>query len=351
VSGVDQGLFLELARRGQRFPIAADLTLHEQAEPEKARRDAAMLGRVIAESAKRWGCPLGLPLMDLRLEKADIVRGLGVPEEEAEAFHFAERPPESLPERPFPEAQAAAIGAIRWIRAHTALVPCGIAIGPFSLLTRLLADPITPLALLARGGDGREDPGIEVAQRARQLAAETVERSVGAQLEAGAEVIIICEPSASTAYLSPRQMRAGGGLFEEFVLAPNRRLRDRIREAGALLFFHNCGELTDAMVAAFAADLHPEVLSLGSSRDLAADAALVPEDVVLYGNLPTRRFYSDSAMPVAEVGRLTGELVARMRAKGHAHIPGSECDVLHVEGAAETIGVKLAEFMKAEPVA
>jgi hypothetical protein len=40
-----------------------------------------------------------------------------------------------------------------------------------------------------------------------------------------------------------------------------------------------------------------------------------------------------------------------MRATGHAHIPGSECDVLHVEGAAETIGLKLAEFMKAEPVA
>lgn len=351
MSGVDQGLFLDLARRSLRFPIAADLTLHEQAEPETARRDATILGRVIAESAKRWGCPIGLPLMDLRLEKADLVSRLGLPAEEAERFHFAEPPPDTLPERPFPEAHAAAIGAIRWVRAHTALVPCGITIGPFSLLTRLLADPITPLALLARGGDGREDPEIEVALRARKLAMETVERSVGAQLEAGAEVIIVCEPSASTAYLSPRQMRAGGGLFEEFVLAPNRRLRDRIRAAGALLFFHNCGELTDAMVAAFGADLHPEVLSLGSSRDLAADTALAPEDVVLYGNLPTRRFYSDSAMPAEEVVRLTVDLVARMRATGHAHIPGSECDVLHVDGAAETIGVKLAAFMKAEPEA
>lgn len=347
MSGVDRGLFLELARRGLRFPIATDLTLHEQAEPETARRDATLLGRVIAESAKRWSCPLGMPLMDLRLEKADLAGRLGVPAEAAEGFHFTERPPETLPERPFPEAQAAAIGAIRWIRANTALTPCGIVIGPFSLLTRLLADPITPLALLARGGDGREDPGIEVALRARKLAMETVERSVAAQLEAGARVMIVCEPSASTAYLSPRQMRAGGGLFEEFVLAPNRRLRDLIRAAGALLFFHNCGDLTDAMVAAFGADLHPEVLSLGSSRDLAADAALAPGDVVLYGNLPTRRFYSDSAMPVEEVVRLTVDLVARMRATGHAHIPGSECDVLHVEGAAETIGAKLAEFMQA----
>ncbi|MBE7544756.1 MAG: hypothetical protein M9913_21235 [Bryobacteraceae bacterium] len=348
---MDRGLFLELARRGLRFPIATDLTLHEQAEPETARRDATLLGRVIAESAKRWSCPLGMPLMDLRLEKADLAGRLGVPAEAAEGFHFTERPPETLPERPFPEVQAAAIGAIRWVRAHTALVPCGITIGPFSLLTRLLADPITPLALLARGGDGREDPGIEVALRARKLAMETVERSVAAQLEAGARVMIVCEPSASTAYLSPRQMRAGGGLFEEFVLAPNRRLRDLIRAAGALLFFHNCGDLTDAMVAAFGADLHPEVLSLGSSRDLAADAALAPGDVVLYGNLPTRRFFSDSAMPVEEVVRLTVDLVARMRATGHAHIPGSECDVLHVEGAAETIGVKLAAFMKAEPTA
>ena len=66
----------------------------------------------------------------------------------------------------------------------------------------------------------------------------------------------------------------------------------------------------------------------------------MPEDVVLYGNLPTRSFYSDSAMPVEEVVRLTKELAAQMKACGHAHIPGSECDVLFVPEAGETIREK-----------
>lgn len=346
---MDRGLFLNLARRGIRFPIATDLALHEHRDPEGVRRDPAELGRVIARSAARWRCPLAVPLMDLRLEKADLLNAFGVPEEQAESFHLTERPPASLPPRLFLPAHAAAIGAIRWIAEHTALVPAGMTIGPFSLLTRLLADPITPLALLARGLDEHDDPAIGIARRARQLASETVERSVDAQLRAGAQAVMVCEPSASTAYLSPRQMRAGSTLFEDFVLRPNRALRDRIHAGGALLFFHNCGELTEGMVRAFGHDLHPEVLSLGSSRDLAADAALVPADVVLYGNLPTRRFYSDGALPGAEVRRLTAGLIARMRAGGHAHIPGSECDVLHVPGASETILAKLDILMSAEP--
>lgn len=346
---MDRGLFLNLARRGLRFPIATDLTLHEHPDPEQARRDPATLGRIVALSAGRWQCPVAIPLMDLRLEKADLLSALGIPEEQAESFHFTERPPAAVPRRLFLPAHAAAIGAIRWIRDHTTLIPCGMTIGPFSLLTRLLADPITPLALLARGMQEDEDVSIDIALRARQLAIATVTRSVRAQLEAGAQVVIVCEPSASIAYLSPRQQRAGATLFEHFVLAPNRALRDQIHAAGALLFFHNCGELTNDMVAAFGQDLHPEVLSLGSSRDLAADAGLVPEDTVLYGNLPTRRFYSDSALPASEVAALTVSLVARMRAAGHAHITGSECDVLHVAGAMKAIERKLSILMNAEP--
>jgi hypothetical protein len=351
VNAVDRGLFLNLARRGLRFPIATDLTLHQHANPEQARRDPLALGRIIALSAQRWNCPLAIPLMDLRLEKADLLSALGVPEEEAEAFHFDERPPAALPRRLFLPPHAAAIGAIRWVREHTSLIPCGMTIGPFSLLTRLLADPITPLALLARGLGEDDDPAIGIALRARQLAISTVERSVRAQLEAGARVVIVCEPSASIAYLSPRQLRAGATLFEDFVLAPNRALRDLIHASDALLFFHNCGELTDEMVSTFGHDIHPEALSFGSSRDLAADAALVPEDTVLYGNLPTRRFYSDSSLPPEEVASLTAALLARVQATGHPHILGSECDVLHVPGSTDTIERKLSIVMSTEPAA
>jgi hypothetical protein len=99
------------------------------------------------------------------------------------------------------------------------------------------------------------------------------------------------------------------------------------------------------MVEAFANRIHPAILSLGSSRKLWEDASLVPMDVVLFGNLPTKSFYSDGAMPIEEVVRRTNELVANMKACGHPHILGSECDVLFVPEAADAIRKKVDAMM------
>ncbi|MCL4402088.1 MAG: hypothetical protein M1436_05420, partial [Acidobacteria bacterium] len=49
----------------------------------------------------------------------------------------------------------------------------------------------------------------------------------------------------------------------------------------------------------------------------------------------------DTTMPDGEVLRRAGEIVERMAACGHPHILGSECDVLHVPEAAETIRRKV----------
>jgi hypothetical protein len=75
---------------------------------------------------------------------------------------------------------------------------------------------------------------------------------------------------------------------------------------------------------------------------------VVPEDVVLFGNLPTKTFYSDTAMPIEEVRSLTRETVHRVAACGHAHILGSECDVLHVPDAAETVRRKVDAMLTCE---
>jgi hypothetical protein len=80
------------------------------------------------------------------------------------------------------------------------------------------------------------------------------------------------------------------------------------------------------MVEQFATRLDPAILSMGSSRELWEDAALVPKSVVLFGNLPTRTFYSDEAMPVDRVEVMTLELIEKMRAAGHPHIPYSPSD-------------------------
>jgi hypothetical protein len=99
------------------------------------------------------------------------------------------------------------------------------------------------------------------------------------------------------------------------------------------------------MVRSFGS-LQPVILSLGSSRKLWEDARLVPEDVILYGNLPTKHFYSDAMIGHDDVARLACDLLGRMRATGHPFILGSECDVLHVPEHAETIRRKVDTFVR-----
>ncbi len=66
---------------------------------------------------------------------------------------------------------------------------------------------------------------------------------------------------------------------------------------------------------------------------------------MLYGNLPTKKFYSPQ-LTVAEVESLSRELIIKMRAAAHPFILGSECDVLSVPGSEEEILAKVAAFMK-----
>jgi uroporphyrinogen-III decarboxylase len=340
--------YLELGQAGLRFPIGTDLVLAEEADPESVRKDGAALGRVVERAARRYRSPLAIPLMDLRLEKADLLRHLGIAESELEQFHFRQPPEAELIETlarrkdaPFAEANRAHQEAIRYIACHTDLVPVGMTIGPFSLMTKLVEDPISAVALAGMGLTGEEEPAVRLAEGALELAEIAVARSVAAQIAGGARAIIVCEPAANAVYLSPRQIAAGADIFERFVLEPNLRLKRQMGDAGVDLIFHDCGELTDAMVEAFGRRLHPVMLSLGSSRRLWEDAARVPLDVVLYGNLPTKTFYSDARMPLEEVERLTSELLERMAAAEHPFILGSECDVLSVPEAHETIRRKV----------
>jgi hypothetical protein len=340
------------ARRGLRAPLVTDLFLHEEPDPESARRDGAALARVIERAARRWGSPLGLPLMDLRLEKADLLGRLGLDEDAADRFHLDGPPDEPTrrallaPPEPGP-GSAARDRALSLLARQTDLLPVGMAIGPFSLATKLLKDPITPLALLGSGVSPADDATLRTLLEAHEAAEVAVGHAIRRQLAAGARAILLCEPTASTAFFSPRQLRAGATTFDRLVIAPARRLKALLDESDADLIFHDCGELVPEMVAAFGREIHPAVLSLGSSRRLWEDAALVPDDVVLYGNLPTKSFYSDAAMPAEEVARRTGDLLAAMARCGHPHILGSECDVLHVSESAATIRAKVEVMMTA----
>ncbi len=336
-------LLLDLAARGACFPIGTDLVLSEQSHPEVVKLDGAALGRVMIEAARRWNTPLAVPLMDLAVEKEWLGLALGVARERVDGWHIDGVVPPRLPSAPPTPRLAANAAAIRHVAAHSDLIACGMCIGPFSLMTKLVSDPITPVFT---AGLGETDEDVERVEHLVDLCTDVVLHSIDAQIDAGVRALMVCEPAANTVYFSPKQLAAGADTFERYVMTPNRRIATRLAERGVALIFHDCGELTPGLVGQLAT-LRPAMLSLGASRLLWEDATLVPRDIVLYGNLPSKQFYSDATMPVGRVRELAGELVQRMRATGHPFILGSECDVLNVPGAEIRIREKVKAFLSA----
>jgi uroporphyrinogen-III decarboxylase len=344
--------FLDLATSGAGFPIGSDLVLRDHADAEQILLDGRRLGGVIAAAAARYRMRLALPLMDLTLEKQWLLERLGIRDTELSKYHFTTPPMEEdvarVERRGEPNARLAAnLDAIRFIACETDLVPVGMSIGPFSLATKMIADPISPVFLAGSGVSGDDEPEVALLERVFEMSVRTVLQSVALQLDAGATAIFIAEPAANLFYFSPNQLADGSDVFDRFAIAPNRRVNELLDRRGADLIFHCCGELVEPMVTAFAS-LEPAVLSLGSSRTLWEDARLVPKHVVLYGNVPSKDFYSDKLITVAQVRRQVAELRERMRAVGHPFIAGSECDVLHVDGdAAARIRAKAAAIAEA----
>jgi uroporphyrinogen-III decarboxylase len=347
-------LLLELASQCHRVPIAADLVLHEHPDAGAILRSGERLGAVVAEAAAAFHTPLAFPIMDLRLEKAELLRHFGVAEADVEKFHFS-APPPSEQRRDFarslqqaaPSARVAAnLGALRYIQTQTKLVPIGMCIGPFSLTSKLMADPITPVYLAGSGVTAEEEPDVALLEACLEISQTCVMHQVEQAVAAGAQAVFIAEPAANQIYFSPLQLADGSDVFERCVLGPNRRIAALLATRGVDLMFHCCGELADVMLDGFCS-LHPVLLSLGSSRKLWEDAARVPKDVVLYGNLASKMFYSDQSMPVSRVAEDTARLAAQMAASGHPFILGTECDTLHVPEYAQTIRAKIDCMLKA----
>jgi uroporphyrinogen-III decarboxylase len=351
---MERAFYQKLAQNHLCMPIGADLVLHAEPDPAAVVRDGAALGRVVEKAARRFGTPLAMPLMDLQLEKATMLRGLNLPEGEIATFHFDPAPTNEQMETlrrtiagPQTPRLLAQVEAVAWVAQHAPdLVPCGMTIGPFSLMTKLLKDPITPVYLAGAGMTAAEEPAVAGVERGLELALLVIERSLRAQNEAGAKAIFIAEPAANKVYISPTQIESGSDVFERLVMNSLRRYKAILDEYHADLLFHCCGELTDGMIRDFCT-LDPALLSLGSSRPLWEVAALVPERTVLFGNLPSKRFFSDSALPVTEVEAQARELARRMSALGRPFILGTECDVLSVPGCEQIIMRKVDAFMAA----
>jgi uroporphyrinogen-III decarboxylase len=334
--------YLDLAAAGARMPIGTHLVLHAQPQPEAILLDGRRLGAVITETADRFHTTLAVPFMDLTLEKAALLAACGAAAAEIDTFHFI-APPAVPAESPLTPRMQANCEALVHLTGRPDLVPIGMAIGPFSLMTKLVTDPITPVYLAGSGITANEDGEVALIEQLLAVGERVIHRYLKAQMDAGARAIIICEPAANQVYFSPNQLARNPAIFDRYVIEPMRRIAQLLSARGVDLIFHDCGELTDGMVRSFSM-LGAVMLSFGSSRKLWKDALLVPRDTVLYGNLPTKRFCA-TQLTVAEVKRLAHELVTRMAAVGHPFILGSECDVLSVPGKEEEILRKVDAFM------
>lgn len=338
-------ILLDLAAEGHRAPIGTHLVLHEKSDVEGILWDGGRLGEVIAETATRFHTPLAVPLMDLTLEKEALLLGLGMEPAAIEGYHF-DVPPAQMRSFAPTTRMTAACDAIRHVAAQPGLLPMGMGIGPFSLMTKLVADPITPVFLAGTGATGTEEPEIAVIEAAIRTGTDLILAYLDAQIDAGARAFILCEPAANSVYFSPNQLDESYEVFERLVMKPLRRIKARMVERQVELIFHDCGELTAGMVERFAT-LDAAMISLGSSRCLWEDAALLPHETVVYGNLPTKRFYS-AQLTVAEVQALSARLCEKMREVDHPFILGSECDILSVPGSEREILSKVESFLNPE---
>ena len=348
---MDRQFYLDLAKSGLRMPIGADLTLHEKPNPAEIVTDGKALGRVVEETARRYRTPLAFAHMDLQLEKTVILEILGVPAAEIPLFHFNTDPgPEAVRrlrdglQRPLNPALRAHIESVGYIAGQTDLVPIGMTIGPFSLMTKLLKDPITPIYLAGSGMTAADDPDVALVDRALELSLTIILSSVEAQIRAGAKAIFMAEPAANVVYVSPKQIEAGSDVFLRYAIGADRRVKAVLDRHGVDFIFHCCGELNDYMVQQFTT-LNPVIISLGSSRKLWEDARIVPKDIVLFGNLPSKHFYSDAVITKDQVEEQACELLHRMREAAHPFILGSECDVLNVPGSTAVIRDKVQAFV------
>jgi uroporphyrinogen-III decarboxylase len=341
---MDRQYYLDLAASGLKMPIGTHLVLHEHPDHAIIPDDGRRLGSVIEKAAQRFRCPMALPLMDLKLEKEALLLACGIAAEEVDSFHFSETPADDWG-IPLTRKMDAVCEAIHYIAHETDLLPVGMGIGPFSLMTKLISDPITPVFLAGAGATADDEEEVALLERLLELSSKTIRLYLNAQIQAGAKAIILCEPAANKVYFSPNQLDVSYEVFDRYVMKLNRQIREQMVAADVDLIFHDCGELTDGMVSRYAS-LDPAMISLGCSRQLWEDAALVSKSTVLYGNLPTKQFYSDELVSLAKVRELSNQLLERMNEVGHPFILGSECDVLSVPGCEKTIMAKVNEFLK-----
>ncbi len=158
------------------------------------------------------------------------------------------------------------VDAVRKVKTMIADRPvlAGV-IGPFSLSGRMM--DMTELMV-----NCYEEP--DMVRTTLEKAAEFITQYALAFKEAGADGVVMAEPAAGL--ISP-------DLCEEFSSAHVKRIIDAVRDDGFAFVYHNCGNtvpLKDSLLG-----LKADAYHLGNAIDIEDMLKIVPEDVLVMGNL------------------------------------------------------------------
>ena len=118
-------IYLQMAEDGLVMPLATNMVLHggsSEADIERALGNGEELGRVLVRAPRRFGVPLAVPHMDLRLEKELLLEGLRLGPGSAPRFHFKQAPTTTEVQAmttalaaPLPPALQAQVDAVRFV--------------------------------------------------------------------------------------------------------------------------------------------------------------------------------------------------------------------------------------------
>lgn len=152
----------------------------------------------------------------------------------------------------------------------------------------------------------------ELAHRVLDLAAETCWQYARPFIDAGIEVIYLSDPSASGDLISRRH-------FAEFAAPYLKRVMSRIRQAGARILLHICGNIGDRLD--IIGELAPDILSVDYKVDLGLAREKLGHKICIAGNVDPIGVLEHGSL--ADVARVAGECLAR-GGPGFILLPGCE---------------------------
>ena len=195
---MESTLYMQIAEDGLAMPLATNMVLHEEASEadiERALSNGEELGRCPCASRPPLWSTSRHSSYGPQARKRTAFAGPWPRTGPAPGFHFKQAPTATEVQAmitalaaPLPPALKAQVDAVRFVvRSAPDLVPCAMTIGPFSLMTTLLEDPISAVYLASTGATANDEPAVALLDVALELSMRAVERSLRAQLDGGGE--------------------------------------------------------------------------------------------------------------------------------------------------------------------